>query len=143
MYIKQFCGFAQASRYRCWLCTWINKRGVWNKRGGWQNSPKLIYGECWVRLGRVTKNGIINKRGVPSIWNSRVVGIKCVFQKLQKHLRRSVILNTLPQVFLTSFKKASFIGSQNMSQIMLKSCNIIMEYHVKNILKIGIKTNHS
>ena len=22
------------------------KQGVWNKRGSWQNSPKLINGEC-------------------------------------------------------------------------------------------------
>ena len=42
-------------------------------------------------------------------------------------------------MFLTSFKKASFIGTQNMSQIMLKPCKIIMEYHVQNILKTGIK----
>ena len=72
MYNKQFCDFAYASHYRCRLCTWINKRGVWNKRGGWQNSPKLINGECWISLGRVAKNAIINKRGVPSIRNSRV-----------------------------------------------------------------------
>ena len=29
-------------------------------------------GECWKRLGNVAKNGIINKRGVASIRNSRV-----------------------------------------------------------------------
>ena len=45
----------------------------WNKRVGWQNSPKSINGECWIRLGRVAKNGMINKRGVPSIRNSRVL----------------------------------------------------------------------
>ena len=39
---------------------------------GWQNSPKLINGECRIRLGRVAKNGIINKWGVPSFPNSRV-----------------------------------------------------------------------
>ena len=72
MYNKEFCDFAKASHYRCRLCTWINKRGVWNKRRGWQNSPKLINEKCWIRLGRVAKNGIINKRGVPSIRNSRV-----------------------------------------------------------------------
>ena len=72
MYMKQFCCFAQASEYRCRLCTWINKRGVWNKTGDWLNSSKLINGECWIRLGRVAKNEIINKRGVPSIRNSRV-----------------------------------------------------------------------
>ena len=38
----------QSPRYHCRLCTWINKWGVWNKRGGWQNSPKLINGECWI-----------------------------------------------------------------------------------------------
>ena len=73
MYNKQFCGFDLASRYRCRLCTWINKRGVWNKKGGRQNFPKLLNGECWIRLGKLTKNGIINKRGVQSIWNSRVI----------------------------------------------------------------------
>ena len=73
MYSKQFCGFAYASCYCCQLCTWINKQGVPNKSGGWQNSPKLINMECWIRLGSVAKNKIINKRGVPSIWNSRVV----------------------------------------------------------------------
>ena len=81
MYIKEYCGFVYASRYCCWLCTWINKRGVWNKRGGWQNSPKLINGECRIRLGTVAKNGIINKWGVPSIWNSRVKA----FQGPSKH----------------------------------------------------------
>ena len=50
----------------------INKLGVWNKRGGWENSPNLINGDCWVRLERVAKNRIINKREVPSIQISRV-----------------------------------------------------------------------
>ena len=47
--------------------------GVWNKRGGWQYSPKLINRECWIRLGRVAKNGIINERRVSSIQNSRII----------------------------------------------------------------------
>ena len=42
----------------------INKQWAWNKRGGWPNSPKLINGECWKRLGRVEKNEIIIKRRV-------------------------------------------------------------------------------
>ena len=33
---------------------------------------KLINGECGIRLGRVAKNRITNKRRVPSITNSRV-----------------------------------------------------------------------
>ena len=77
MHIKQFCGSAQASHYHCRLCTWIKKRGVWNKRGGWQNSSKLVNNKCWIRLGRVAKNRIINKWGVPSIQNSRVYNILC------------------------------------------------------------------
>ena len=71
LYIKQFCGFAEALCYHCRLCTWFNKRGVWNKREGWQNSPK-INRECWIRLGRVAKNRIINKPRVPSMRNARV-----------------------------------------------------------------------
>ena len=55
IYIKQFGGFAKALGYHCRLCTWINKRGVWHKRRGWQNSSKLINGECRIRLGRVAK----------------------------------------------------------------------------------------
>ena len=38
-----------------------------------KNSPKLMNGECWIRLGRVAKNGMINKRGARSIRNSRAV----------------------------------------------------------------------
>ena len=72
IYLKQFCGFTKASRHRYRLCTWINRRNVWNKRGDWQNSPKLINRECWIRLGRMGKNGIIKKQRVPSIRNSRV-----------------------------------------------------------------------
>ena len=67
MYIKQILWLCH-----CRLCTWINKQGVWNKRGDWQNPPKLISKECWIRLGRVVKDGIINKRGTPSIRNLRL-----------------------------------------------------------------------
>ena len=70
-----------ASHYRCRLCTWINIRGVWTKRRGWQNSPKLKNGECGIRLERVTKNGIFNKRGVPSIQNSRVQHFSSKWQR--------------------------------------------------------------
>ena len=81
---KQFCAMWKKQHVQqtvLWLClgftlplstVHMNKRGVWNKRRGWQNFPKLINGECWISLGRVAKNAIINKRGVPSIRNSRV-----------------------------------------------------------------------
>ena len=72
-----------ASRYRCWLCIWINKKRVCNKRGSWKSSQKLINRECWMRLGRVAKNRIINKRGFPSIRNSRVDA--AVFSRLFLH----------------------------------------------------------
>ena len=41
----------------------------------------LINGECWIRLGRVAKNGIINKQGVPSIRNSRVYWLRLPAKK--------------------------------------------------------------
>ena len=41
-------------------------------------SQKLIDGECSIRLRRVAKNGIINKRGVPSIRNSIICWHHCI-----------------------------------------------------------------
>ena len=72
---KQFCAMwkkQHAPQTVMWLCLGLTlplstvhmKRGVWNKRGGWQNSPKLVNGECWIRLGRVEKNGIPAKNSV-------------------------------------------------------------------------------
>ena len=104
MYIKQFCGFAYASRYRRRLCTWINKRG------GWQNSPYSIKWECWIRLGRLAKNWITKKRGAPSIWNSRVLPdirfyISIVFVKI--FFLQNFLSGNRPKIKLDSkqFKK--------------------------------------
>ena len=94
--------FAYASRYCRRLCTWIDKREVCNKRGGWQNSPKLINGECWIRFGRVAKNGIINKRGVPSIRDSKVQLMKNNYKTNQVKPNNDCNLSTKTNMKSTS-----------------------------------------
>ena len=91
---------------------------MWNKREGWQNSPKLINGKFWIGLERVAKNGIINNRGVPSIQNLSVktlVWKSVVFELLQFEnlLNKGILLRQWRELFISfpSGKKKSYLKS--------------------------------